>query len=416
MPTFLKPICFFTTFLMSLFCYSQNLITEPNYIKTIILKPNSINNYAPIIKLGDKLELSFDDLNADEADYYYKIEHCDFDWKTSNLIPSEYINGFEKDRIRDYENSFNTLQPYTHYQIYFPNEYTQIKISGNYLLSVLNEDDEVVFKRKFVVYQPKVTVGVSIHKSRDITSIETKQTVEFVINYPNLIINNPSEEIKPIILQNNNWQFAVSNLKPQFYKGTQLLYRYNTKTSFWAGNEFLYFDSKSIRDTNLQIAKVEIGKNLYHTYLYVNNPRKNEPYTLYPDINGNFIIRTLDGENASTDADYSWVHFSLKMSKLPNETIYVNGNFNDWQLNNTNKLTYNEKLRQYEATILLKQGFYNYQFITKNKDNSIRNYEISGAHYQTENNYTVIVYYKKFGDRYTQVIGIGYGNSEKLNN
>jgi len=412
----LKIICFFTTFLIAFFSYSQSYENEPNYIKTIILKPTNINNYAPIIKLGDKLVLSFDDLRADETYYYYKIEHCDFDWKLSNLIPSEYLNGFEKDKIRDYENSFNTLQPYTHYQVYFPNEYTQIKISGNYILSVLNEDDEVVFKRKFVVYKPKVTVGVSVHKSRDITTLETKQLVEFVINYPNFIINNPSEEIKPIILQNNNWLFAANNLKPQFYRGTQLLYRYNTKTSFWAGNEFLYFDSKSIRDTNLQIAKIELGKQLYHTYLYVNEPRANEPYTLYPDINGNFIIRSLDGENAATDADYSWVHFSLKIPKLKNETIYVNGNFNDWQLNSVNKLTYNSTLEQYQASILLKQGFYNYQFVTKNKDNSIRNYEISGAHYQTENSYTVLVYYKKFGDRYTQVIGVGYGNSDKLTN
>ncbi|MDX1828580.1 MAG: DUF5103 domain-containing protein [Lutibacter sp.] len=416
MSKILKTICFFVTFLIAFFGYSQNQTLEPNYIKTVILRSNNTNNYAPIIKLGDKFELSFDDSNADETEYYYKIEHCTFNWDISNLNSSEYIDGFNEDRIRDYQNSFNTLQPYTHYQVSFPNENTQIKISGNYLISVLNEDDEVIFQRKFLVYQPKVTVGVSIHKSRDVATIETKQSVEFIINHPNLVINNASEEIKPIILQNDNWQFTINNLKPQFYRGTQLLYKYNAKTSFWAGNEFLYFDNKSIRNSSLHIVKSELGKQLYHTYLYPNEPRSNEPYTLYPDINGNFIIRTLDGENPNTDADYSWVHFTLKMPKLLNESVYVNGSFNNWKLNDTNRLFYNEKLGQYEASILLKQGFYNYDFVTVNKNKNISNHEISGSHYQTENNYTVLVYYKKFGSRYTQIIGVGYGNSKKLTN
>jgi len=416
MSKILKTICFFITFLIAFFGYSQNQTLEPNYIKTIILRSNNTNNYAPIIKLGDKFELSFDDLNADETEYYYKIEHCTFNWEVSNLNSSEYMDGFNEDRIRNFQNSFNTLQPYTHYQVSFPNENTRIKISGNYLISVLNEDDEVVFQRKLIVYQPKVTVGVSIHKSRNIATIETKQSVEFVINHPNLIINNASKEIKPIILQNDNWQFAITNLKPQFYRGTQLLYKYNKETSFWAGNEFLFFDSKSIRNSSLHIVKSELGKQLYHTYLYANEPRTNEPYTLYPDINGNFIIRTLDGENSNTDADYSWVHFTLKMPKLLNKSVYVNGSFNNWKLNDTNNLVYNEELAQYEATILLKQGFYNYDFVTVNKNNIISNHDISGSHYQTENKYTVLVYYKKFGSRYTQIIGVGYGNSEKLTN
>jgi hypothetical protein len=416
MSKILKTICFFVTFLIAFFGYSQNQTLDPNYIKTVILRSNNTNNYAPIIKLGDKFELSFDDLNADETEYYYKIEHCTFNWDISNLNSSEYMDGFNEDRIRDYQNSFNTLQPYTHYQVSFPNENTRIKISGNYLISVLNEDDEIIFQRKLVVYQPRVTVGVSIHKSRDVATIETKQSVEFIINHPNLIINNASEEIKPIILQNDNWQFTITNLKPQFYRGTQLLYKYNAKTSFWAGNEFLYFDSKSIRNSSLHVVKSVLGEQLYHTYLYPNEPRFNEPYTLYPDINGNFIIRTLDGENPNTDADYSWVHFTLKMPKLLNESVYVNGGFNNWKLNDTNRLTYNEKLGQYETSILLKQGFYNYDFVTVNKNNIISNHEISGSHYQTENNYTVLVYYKKFGSRYTQIIGVGYGNSEKLTN
>ncbi len=399
------------------FGFSQTDGVDANHIKTIILKPTAVNSYAPIVRLGEKLLLSFDDLNADEHTYSYKIEHCDLDWKKSDLSQSEFIDGFAEDRIRDYENSFNTLQSYTNYRLTIPNETTKLKISGNYLIAVLNEEDEIVFKRRFVVYESKVTVGVAVFKSRDISFFNTKQSVEFSINTPNMVINNPSEEIIPVILQNNNWQNAIIGLKPQFFRGDQLLYKYNKETSFWAGNEFLYFDSKSIRNTSLNIANVELGENLYNTYLFTDQERRNQPYTLYPDVNGNYVIRTLSGENNNTDADYSWVYFSLKCSKnLEGKEVYVNGNFNNWQLNNDNKLKYNETLGLYETKLLLKQGFYNYQYVTKEIDGTINNHDIDGSFYQTENDYIVLVYYKKFGSRHTKVIGVGFGNSEKINN
>lgn len=406
--------CFFCAVQLG---FSQTDVMDAGHIKTIILKPMAINTYTPIVQLGEKLLLSFDDLNADEHTYSYKIEHCEMDWRKSNLAPSEFINGFAEDRIRAYENSFNTLQPYTNYSVTIPNETTKLKISGNYKISVLNEDDEVVFVRRFVVYEPIVTVGVAVFKSRDISYFNTKQSVEFTINTQNMLINNPSEEIFPVILQNNNWQNANIGLKPQFFRGNQLLYKYNKETSFWGGNEFLYFDSKSIRSNSLNIANVELGEDLYHTYLFTNEERRNQPYTLYPDVNGNFVIRTLTGENSNTDADYTWVYFSLKTSQnLTGKEVYVSGNFNNWQLNDANKLNYNEDLGLYEAKLLLKQGFYNYQYVTKTADGTISTHDIDGSFYQTENDYTVLVYYKKFGSRYTKVIGVGYGNSEKINN
>lgn len=408
----------FFCFLCSVeFGFSQNNHKDAEHIKTIILKPTAINSYAPIVQLGEKLTLTFDDLNADEHTYSYKVEHCDLDWNKSDLSQSEFIDGFAEDRIRDYENSFNTLQPYTNYRVTIPNETTKLKISGNYLISVLNEADEMVFIRRFVVYEPKVTVGVAVFKSRDISFINTKQSVEFTINTPNILINNPIEEIIPVILQNNNWQNAIIGLKPQFFRGNQLLYKYNKETSFWGGNEFLYFDSKSIRNSTINIANVELGEDLYHTYLFTNEERINQPYTLSPDVNGNFVIRTLNGENNNTDADYSWVYFSLKSPQnLEGKDVFVSGNFNNWQLNEANKLKYNEALGLYETKLLLKQGFYNYQYVTKAIDGTISTHDIDGSFYQTENDYTVLVYYKKFGSRYTKVIGVGYGNSEKINN
>tara|TARA_R110001583_G_scaffold68039_1_gene194064 strand:- start:2 stop:1267 length:1266 start_codon:yes stop_codon:yes gene_type:complete len=407
----------FIAFLVVQFSFSQAKVVEPENIKTVILRSGTTNLYTPIISLNDRLILSFDDINADEHDYTYKIVHCDYDWNLSDLSDAEFVDGFAEDRIRDYENSFNTLQPYTHYSLTIPNESTSLKISGNYIIYVINDYDEVVFERKFVVFEPKVTVGVSVYKSRDISTIETNQSVEFIINYPDFRINNPKVEIMPVVLQNNNWQTTIEGLKPQFYRGTQLLYKYNKETSFKAGNEFWFFDTKSIRNTTLNIAKVELGRDLYHAYLYTNEERIDDPYTLWEDVNGNFVVRTLDGSNSNTDADYGWVHFYLScLENLDGKDVFISGNFNNWELNDTNKLSYNLDTGLYEAKLLLKQGFYNYQYVTKNQEGVISNSDIDGSFYETENDYTVLVYYKEFGARYTRVIGVGYGNSIKLNN
>lgn len=406
-------ICLF----LSQFNYAQSHFEDADYIKSVVFKSNNTNTYIPVIKMGENLLLLFDDLNADERNYYYKIDHCNIDWTSSNLSTIEFINGFNDEKIREVQNSFNTYIPYTNYQVKLPNLNTKFKISGNYIVSILNDDDEIVLKRRFIVYEPKTIVAVSLHKSRNISLIDTHQTVQFTINNGGLRINNPGEEIMPVILQNNNWQTVITGLKPQFYRGNQLMYLYDKETSYWAGNEFWRFDTKEIRLGNIDIGKVELGTDTYNTYLYTNEEKIGQPYTLNPDINGNFVIRTLNGEYTNVEADYSWVHFSLDcLEDLRGKEVFVSGNFNNWALNNLNKLVYNEQTGLYEVIILMKQGFYNYQFVTLDQQGNISNHDIDGSHYQTENDYTVLVYYRPFGTRYTKVVGVGFGNSKVLLN
>ncbi len=395
---------------------SEVIVDPPPYIKTVVLRSRLTNNFSPIIKLGEPLILEFDDLSDSQEEYTYKIEHYDYNWKASKLIATEYINGYNSDWIRDYENSFNTIQPYTYHKLQIPNEKTIIKLSGNYLITITNQDDEIIFTRPFIVYQPKVTVGISVHKSRDISYISSKHNIEFSINHPDLRINNPSQEINVVVYQNNDWNTAIKNIKPQFYKGNQLLYKYSDKVSFWAGNEYLFFDTKEIRNATNNIAKTRLD-GLFQTYLYTDEMRKNKTYTFYPDVNGNFVIRTIDSDISATEADYSQVHFALEaLTDISEDAIYVYGDFNDWQLNDENKMIYNEDYKIYTCTLLLKQGFYNYSYVTANAKKEINNRAIEGSFYQTENDYYVLVYYKPTGSRYDQVIGYGHANSENLRN
>jgi hypothetical protein len=397
------------------YTFSQEIILPPDYIKTIKLSSSQVGVFAPIVPINGSLHLSFDDLEADEKDYYYKIEHCDKNWKTSDLVTTEFVRGYAEEQIRDYDNSFNTLQDYTHYKLQIPNKRTQLLLSGNYRISILNDDEEIIFTRYFTIYEPVTTVGVTVHRSRDIEYIDTQQSVQFSINHPGFRINNPQDEIYPVIIQNADFSTQITGLKPQFIRGEQLLYKYDKETAFWGGNEFLYFDTKEIRMTNLNIMKIVSGEHLYHTFLYTDRERAADPYTYYPDINGNFVIRNQHAEDETIEADYSWVHFGIEViEELKGKDIYVYGNFNNYQITEENKMTYNPKTYRYENQILLKQGFYNYNYISLNQYNEISTTDINGSFDETENEYIVLVYYSKFGSYYDRVIGMGKANSKKL--
>ncbi|MFT5761248.1 MAG: hypothetical protein ACI8WA_000358 [Polaribacter sp.] len=393
-------------FLTILFLFAWLFSFSQNNIKSIQLKPLGETNFSAIVPLGKTLFLSFDDLDADQKEYSYKIEHMDSDWKPSSISTNEYIFGFHQNRILEYENSFNTLQNYTHYKVQIPNENTKITKSGNYLISVLDEVKNIVFSKKFTLYESKVLVGVSVERKINTQITNQQQIVQFTINYNANEIRNPSQEIKVVVMQNNIWETAISNLKPQFFRNNQLVYKYYNKPSFYSGNEYLNFDNKQIRNSTVQIARVE-KKDIYHAYLYPKEARNLKTYTYFPDINGQFVVRTTEGNNPFTEADFAMVHFSLNTDEILNKEIYVYGAFNDFKTTSENIMSFNSDTKKYEASILLKQGFYNYTFATKDKKNNVNTHEINGSFYQTENEYTVLVYYKAFGENYQRVIGIG---------
>jgi hypothetical protein len=378
-------------------------------IKTIQLRPLQENSFSSIVPLGTILELSFDDLDADSKQYKYKIEHKTHDWQASRLLSSQFINGFDQNIIINVTNSFNTLQNYTHYSVRIPNTNTVVTKSGNYLLSVLNSYNDVVFTRRFVLYENNTIVPVSVTRSRNIKTVNTQQTIQFSINHDGIRINNPNQEIHVTILKNNNWNEIINDLQPTFFKQNQLLYTYTNRTNFWGGNEYLNFDSKIIRNKSLNIVKIT-KEDVFNHYIYPFIYNEYREYTYNPDINGQFAIRTLEGNDNHTEADYALMHFTIAVDKMFKEKeVYVYGAFNDFSISDTNRMYYNPKNQKYTANILLKQGFYNYTFATIDDDNFVNTNEINGSFFETENEYTVLVYFNPSGSLYDRVIGVGKG-------
>ncbi len=411
-------IIFFYITLLFACCILTGQVEEvdpPSDIKTITFGSQKDISILPIINLNERIYLEFDVLNNLEEDFYYIIEHFDYDWTPSRLMKSEYLDGMDNLRIFNYENSFNTYQIYSHYRLQIPNPQTRLKVSGNYLIKIFDENDDLVFSRKFMIMEQQVGVGVQIKRSRNVALINEAQTVDFSIKSNNLNLNNPNETVKTVVVQNNNLKTAIYGLKPQYTLGNELVYRYNDNSLFWGGNEYLFFENKDVRMANLGIQYIDL-QDLYHSYLYTDIDRSSRKYTYNPDINGGFKITVLDRQDPSIEADYTYVHFSLLAEEFLDQSVYVYGGFNNFSISDDNKMTFNVEKGIYELSMLLKQGFYNYKYVVVDDDNTLFEGAVSGNFDETENNYKVIVYYRDLGARYDKIIGLGEANSIQITN
>lgn len=413
---YLKTILFFI--ITSVSAQTEKEVTPPYYIKTISFVQNE-RNIIPILKLGDGFQLQFDDLFGNEANYYYEIIHCDYNWNPSGISKNEYLQGFDNQRIQDYTNSFNTLQIYSHYKLAIPNQFTQqLKISGNYMIKVLDENKEVVFSRKLILFEDLATVPIQVKRARTVANIGMKHNLDFTIKSSTITFQNPLKNVKVLLLQNGQLNSGIKNIIPQYTIGNDLIYKYDTQTQFWAGNEFLYFENKDIRSASNNVARIDAKTAVYGSYLYTSAARANFPYSYSQDINGDFVVNNINAANGEIEADYAWVYFSLSAPTFRlKKNIYVGGMFNNYNLTPEYKMDYNPKKGIYEKAILIKQGFTNFKYIIADDKGVIDDENaIDGNFYQTENDYTILVYYKESIGRYDRVIGKGTANSLNIIN
>ncbi len=416
MTRILQSTLFFLLFTFPLFSQIHEKI-EPSYISTVQFRGTTDQSQLPIIRLGDRVQLSFDALNGKEEDFYYTITHHDFDWSPSDLSKSEFLDGFDDVRITTYQNSLNTLQIYSHYTLTIPNRDTRrLTKSGNYLLSITNSDGDLIFTRKFMVIENIASVAVEIKRSRDLKNINEKQVVQFSVNSPNLLLINPKQTVKTLVLQNSNLKTGITDLVPQYTMGNELIYKYDKEASFGGGNEFLSFDNKDVRAASNGIRSISLS-DLYENYLFTNSPRYNRPYTYNPDINGNFVVRNIDAQNQDIEADYVRMHFNLQyFDDLADRELHIYGNFNNWVIDGSTYMEYDPKSDTFRNERLFKQGFYNYKYVVVNRDGTIDGGAVGGNFWQTENDYTVLVYFRDLGARYDRIIGAGGANSINISN
>jgi hypothetical protein len=391
------------------------------HIKSVKLHHSSLPTSAPIVDLNSsgKLKLSFDDMEGGIKDYVYSIRHCDKDWNRSIINEMEYLDGFNEEDITSATFSSQTIHDYTHYELVLPNTTTQWKVSGNYVITVLDEDNgnQPVLTKRFMVVEPLVIIPSSVMPAFNAELYNTHQRVDFKIDLNKFAITDAMNEVYVTILQNNRWDNAISNIKPLTAIGEQINFNKFGTSTFPASREFRYFDTRDIQINSDRTEAIEINTYSVDVLLKKDRKRENKNYIFYREGNGAFVPNYQSTtRNGKATSEYTNVIFTLD-SPFPMEgyDVYIVGEFSSWNYYPENIMTYNEEMRAYQAELLLKQGYYNYLYAAIDDRNEV-NFDITeGNWFEAENDYTILVYYRRLGSRYDRLIGVGNTNSLNRN-
>ena len=418
----MKKVLLFLFLISSQISFGQKIYDNKGYddkISTVILQKNiDIYDPVPIINLGssETLKLSFDMLDPQNEFLNYSMVHCDRNWMLSDLQPMDYVSGNTMGEITDYKFSTNTYQTYTHYSLNFPSDDMAITKSGNYIIKVYRNFDEedVLLTRRFMVVDPQTKITTTV-KSATIPEFRfTHQEIDFSVNYMGFDIPNPFLDVHVTILQNNSWNNAITNLKPQFVNNNELSFNYENENIIPGTNEFRFFDIRSLRFFSNNVIKKYID-TVQNVVLRPEESKAYLNYVRWIDYNGKRDIFNSDGMNLVEDGDYALVHFNFKSNDLNDMgEVFVYGELSDWQIKDKFKMTYSPELKMYTCSVLLKQSYYNYHFVLRDKDGKIDFTFTEGNHQETENDYTVLVYHKNVFYGYDEIIGLATRNSNTL--
>lgn len=394
----------------------ENMVYASN-IKTVQLFPKGADMAMPVLNMNqhETLELHFDDLSGKPKNYYYTVVQCHSDWTPTSMNIMEYVDGFTDANINDYDYSNGTKIPYVHYKLEFPNNDMNINRSGNYALIVYeNNRENPAFVRRFMIAESKVMIDAGVAYPRNLYSRDQFQEVVFKVNYKGFNIDNPQMEIKATVLQNYRWDNAKTDIKPQFVGMNELNFDFNGLLTFpTAGREFRFFDMRSLRFRGQNIRAFDLRDDENDVYLLFDHPQPRDKYQMVKDLNGQYYIENLDNPYYNTGADYANVHFNFDFGgTVGNGNFYVIGAFNNWKCDESSKMHYDELEKSYTVNMLMKQGTYNYTYVfMDDKEKKADSFITESYYMDTENDYTILLYYTPFGERYDRLISVKYINS-----
>ena len=365
----------------------------------------------PVAQLGESINIEFDDLTHEYTRYTYKVEHCEADWTTSEeLFTSDFVQGFaEGNVIDDNIESLNTYQLYTHYTMTIPNSNCRLKMSGNYRITIIDDyNEKPVLTVCFMIVEPQMGVSLGYTTNTDVDINNRHQQVEMALSYGNLSVTNPTQQIKTVVMQNGRWDNARINAKPQYVTTDGMRWQHCRDFIFDGGNEYRKFEMLDLTHPTMGIDHIDWDGQMYHVYPMLAEPRPN--YVYDEDANGAFLIRNSDNIEIENTCDYAWVHFQLKCPRTSGD-IYLNGAWtNDWFLPEY-RMEYNEVTGMYEKAVKLKQGYYNYQYLTTDRQGALTVLPSEGNSFQTENSYQAFVYYRGNAERTDRLVGFASLNA-----
>ena len=390
-------------------------------VQTVLLYADGNQLVDPVVPLSDmteRLTLMFDLLNGDGEVLNYTFIHCSHDWQPTDMQRIQYASGFDSDRIDDYAFSRNTLIEYANYQLTFPKEDMQPLVSGNYLLIVYRDDltnDNVLFTRRFMVVDEKASVVATVPRyPDDLALTDSHQQLNVSVGMNNYIAGNTQQFSFLTIRQNGRWDNAAEGLKPTYIYPDRISFEHHPLTVFEGGNQFRRFNTSNVYFQSENLAHIRQTEDYYEFDISTCESRARMAYASYEDIHGEkFVYVENDNLNTPTEADYCRVNFFYKSEvPLTHEDLYLMGAINDWCFNDNNKMTYDFNLHGYTCSMLLKQGYYNFMFVTVDrKTGEVMTDLTAGNHWETNNVYKLYYYYYNSIKGYDELVGYAVVNS-----
>lgn len=375
----------------------------------------NIKNIMPLE--GGTLTLHFDRFDLAELNYTVHFQHCDYKFNASKLNTSEFQEGEDFLEITQFEPSFNTARDFIHYQYSFPNQDVQFLLSGNYMLFVKHPNtDSIVLQLPFYIVDNKVQVKGRITDATNPRFKFSHQNLNLSVNTGDCIIENPYSNFKVLVSQNNREDTIRELPPPSMVNGREINYSSSDKLHFKAGKEFRYIDLRDIDNPEARIKEIKYIGNHALAILKEEPIRSFKSNISLADFNGKFQISTTQAEQIHSRAEYVKVKVTLGQREQYNyDDIHIIGAFNNWQPSPESKLHYNGINKNYEVNLELKQGYYNFEFVTTAKGTfspSSRTLT-EGHHPDTENDYYVYIYTIEPGQNHYSLVGTHIINSRK---
>ncbi len=373
-------------------------------IKTLTLTVDDDPTLPPYLLYASRqyIDIEWDEMSHDYKRYRYHIDHCDWDWNvTDGIFESDYLEGLNDQLVEDFEKSFNTTQIYTHYRLRVPSKEIRLRLSGNYRVLIYEEDEEdtPVLEARFCIYEREAGIIAQLSSNTDIDFNDRHQQMTLSIGYGSLAVIDPEQELKVVVMQNRRWDSRVEGLVPNVRKPNGIEFTHNRNLIFPAGNEYHRFEILDVHRTATGVDRIDWFEPYYHATLFPAVIDHSYSYT--EDQNGVYVVRSSDNYDDWTTAEYVVVHFFLESPRLEGGDVYVSGWWAGQTFNPDCKMEYDEARECYHAAILLKQGYYSYEFIQK--DGLMQ--RTMGSFYETENEYEVLVYFRQQGARYDRLSG-----------
>ncbi|MEE0978796.1 MAG: DUF5103 domain-containing protein [Muribaculaceae bacterium] len=397
----------------------ENTMTEifhPDFRSLQLMVNDNIFMHPVLIVDGmDYLTVEFDELAEDRRFLRYSIVHCDASWQPSALAETEYLDGFNLGEVTDYEYSQATTTHYVHYRITLPDGNMRPTLSGNYLLRVFDEQnpEDTLLQARFYVSEQRAGIMADVTSNTDIDINRAHQQLSLKIDCSNVPVQSPFADLVVYVQQNRRLDNEVKLTNPMRVVGRTAVYEHLKPLIFPAGNEFRRFETVTLNYPGMRVEEVGFYAPFYHASLTTDEPRRSYQYDSTQQ--GRFMVRNAETTgNSQQDADYVVTHFSLYAPELRDRTVFLNGDFVNQNFNQNSQMAYNPETGLFERSMLLKQGSYNYQYLTGDASNrGSRTEAVEGDCYETNNEYTIKVYTRLPGERYDRLIGystVYYGN------